>query len=121
MRKRNDSRAADPHREREAARYENPIASREHILQTLAKAGVPLTDAELAERLAIKPDEREAFERRLAAMEREAQILRNRKGAILVATKLHLIAGRVEGHPEGYGFVVPDEGEIGRPHARTPV
>ena len=110
-RRRNDSRSADPHREREAARYENPIASREFILQTLAKAGVPLTDAELAQRLAIKPDEREPFERRLAAMEREAQIVRNRKGAILVAQKLHLIAGRVEGHPDGFGFVVPEEGE----------
>jgi len=101
----------DPHREREAARYENPIASRELILQTLAAAGVPLTDAELSQRLAIKASEREPFERRLAAMEREAQIVRNRKGAILVAQKLHLIAGRVEGHPEGYGFVVPEEGE----------
>jgi len=111
MRKRNDSRSADPHREREAARYENPIASREFILQTLAEAGVPLTDGELAQRLAIKPDEREPFERRLAAMEREAQIVRNRKGAILVAQKLHLIAGRVEGHPDGFGFVVPEEGE----------
>ena len=101
----------DPHREREAARYENPVASRELILQTLAAAGVPLTDAELAQKLAIAQSEREGFERRLAAMEREAQIVRNRKGAILVAQKLHLIAGRVEGHPEGYGFVVPDEGE----------
>ncbi|HZF19617.1 MAG TPA: ribonuclease R [Burkholderiales bacterium] len=101
----------DPHREREAARYENPVASRELILETLAAAGVPLTDAELAQRLAITPSEREGFERRLAAMEREAQIVRNRKGAILVAQKLHLVAGRVEGHPEGYGFVVPDEGE----------
>jgi ribonuclease R len=111
MKKRPHGRPLDPHGEREAARYENPIASREHILQTLADAGVPLADAELAQRLAIKPEEREAFERRLAAMEREAQIVRNRKGAILVATKLHLIAGRVEGHPEGYGFVVPEEGE----------
>ncbi|HET7199528.1 MAG TPA: RNB domain-containing ribonuclease, partial [Burkholderiales bacterium] len=108
--KRADRRALDPHRDREAARYENPIASREFILQTLAQAGVPLTDAELAQRLAIEPGERDAFERRLAAMEREAEILRNRKGAILVATKLHLVTGRVEGHPDGYGFVLPDEG-----------
>src|SRR4029077_17426446 len=91
--------------------YENPVASRELILQTLAAAGVPLTDAELAQRLAMPQSDREGFERRLAAMEREAQIVRNRKGAILVAQKLHLVAGRVEGHPEGYGFVVPDEGE----------
>ena len=111
MSTRKQHRPKDPHREREAARYENPIASRELILQTLSDAGVPLTDAELAQRLAITRDEREAFERRLAAMEREAQILRNRKGAILVAQKLRLVAGRVEGHPDGYGFVVPDEGD----------
>jgi len=79
-------------------------------LQVLAKAGVPLLDQDLAKRLAIKPSELEAFERRLAAMEREAQILRNRKGAILVATKIDLIAGRVEGHPDGYGFVVAEQG-----------
>jgi ribonuclease R len=100
----------DPHHAREAARYEAPIASREFILETLADAGVPLSAEELARRVGIDGDEREAFERRVAAMEREGQLLRNRKGALLVATKLDLIAGRVEGHPDGYGFVVPDDG-----------
>src|SRR5882762_1526446 len=111
MKKRDIARATDPHREREASRYEHPIPSREFILQTLAEAGVPLTDEELARRLAIKPKERDAFVKRLGAMERDGQILRNRKGAILVASKLDLIKGRVEGHPDGYGFVVADEGE----------
>jgi len=111
MKKRDTARATDPHREREASRYEHPIPSREFILQTLAEAGVPLTDEELARRLAIKPTERDALAKRLGAMERDGQILRNRKGAILVAAKLHLIKGRVEGHPDGYGFVVADEGE----------
>jgi ribonuclease R len=100
----------DPHRAREAARYESPIASREFILDTLAEAGVPLTADELARRVGIDAAEREAFERRIAAMERQGQLLRNRKGALLVATKLDLIPGRVEGHPDGYGFVVPDDG-----------
>jgi ribonuclease R len=100
----------DPHREREAERYESPIASREFILQTLAEAGVPLLDKELLRRTGIKPREREGFERRIAAMERDGQILRNRKGAILAASKLDLVAGRVEGHPDGYGFVVPENG-----------
>src|SRR6266851_7366420 len=96
MKKRDVARATDPHREREASRYEHPIPSREFILQTLAEAGVPLTDEELARRLAIKPKERDAFVKRLGAMERDGQILRNRKGAILVASKLDLIKGRVE-------------------------
>src|SRR5258706_8836422 len=107
MKKRDVARATDPHREREASRYEHPIPSREFILQTLAQAGVPLTDEELARRLAIKPKEGDAFVKRLGAMERDGQILRNRKGAILVASKLDLIKGRVEGHPDGYGFLVP--------------
>ena len=111
MKKRDVERVTDPHREREASRYEHPIPSREFILQTLAQAGVPLTDEELARRLAIKPKERDAFVKRLGAMERDGQILRNRKGAILVASKLDLIKGRVEGHPDGYGFVVAEDGE----------
>src|SRR5260221_10957929 len=111
MKKRDVARATDPHREREASRYEHPIPSREFILQTLAQAGVPLTDEELARRLAIKPKEGDAFVKRLGAMERDGQILRNRKGAILVASKLDLIKGRVEGHPDGYGFVVAEDGE----------
>src|SRR6266566_1774888 len=110
MKKRDITRATDPHRDREASRYEHPIASREFILRTLAEAGVPLTDDELAHRLAIKTKERDAFVKRLGAMEREGQILRNRKGAILVAAKLDLVTGRVEGHPDGYGFVVAEEG-----------
>src|ERR1700720_1347350 len=104
MKKHRAARAADPHHEREALRYEHPIPSREFVLQTLAEAGVPLTDEELAQRLAIRPEERDAFVKRLGAMEREGQILRNRKGAILVAAKLDLVTGRVEGHPDGYGF-----------------
>ena len=110
IKKRHGAKSKDPHREREAERYESPIASREYILEVRAQAGVPLADRELARRLGLKPRERNAFERRIAAMERDGQILRNRKGAILVATKLDLITGRVEGHPDGYGFVVPEDG-----------
>jgi len=104
-------RARDPYLEREASRYEAPIPSREFILDTLAEAGVPLSDADLARALGIRRAEDEAFARRLGAMERAGQILRNRKGDILVAHKLDLVAGRVEAHPDGFGFVVPDEGK----------
>src|SRR5204863_170667 len=38
---------------------------REFILRTLAESGVPLSDEELARRLAIKPKERDAFVKRL--------------------------------------------------------
>jgi ribonuclease R len=43
-------------------------------------------------------------------MEREAQLLRNRKECYLLPERASLIAGRVEGHPDGYGFLIPDDG-----------
>jgi ribonuclease R len=103
-------RTHDPHYAREAARYEHPLPSRELILDILAGEGVPVHEERLCELLHIEPAEADSFRRRLRAMEREGQIMRNRRDAILVAEKLDLIAGRVEGHPDGYGFLVPDEG-----------
>jgi len=103
-------RLSDPHRAREAERYEQPLPSRELILETLAQQGVPVQEENLCGLLQIEAGEVESFRRRLRAMERDGQIMRNRRDAILVAHKLDLIAGRVEGHPDGYGFLVPDGG-----------
>ena len=100
---------SDPHYEREAERYANPLPSRELILDTLAKEGVPVQEEQLCRILHIDAAEMDGFRRRLRAMEREGQIMRNRKDAILVAQKLDLVAGRIEGHPDGYGFLIPDE------------
>ena len=99
----------DPHYAREAERYDNPLPSRELILDTLAAEGIPVQEETLCKLLHIEAAEEESFRRRLRAMEREGQIMRNRRDAILVAGKLDLVAGRVEGHPDGYGFLVPDE------------
>jgi len=110
LKKRSSKFRSDPHGDREASRYEQPIASRELILQVLGEAQAPLTERDLSRRLGLKKRDESALGRRLAAMEREGQILRNRKGAILIARKLDLTAGRVEGHPDGYGFVAPDPG-----------
>jgi ribonuclease R len=110
---RNWDRRKDPFLERETERYDEPIPSREYILEVLAGEGVPTEERDLAKMLGIKKKEMDLFERRIGAMERSGQLLRNRKGALLVARKLDLIAGRVIGHPDGFGFVVPD-GEMER-------
>jgi ribonuclease R len=101
---------ADPFGAREAERYESPLPSREYILQLLRDEAVPMDERRLAKLFELAPDEVEPFERRLGAMERDGQLLRNRKGALLVAEKLDLVPGRVEAHPDGYGFVIPDGG-----------
>ena len=54
--------------------------------------------------------EAEALDRRLKAMEREGELIRNRRQGYGVVSKLELIKGRVIGHPEGYGFLNPDDG-----------
>jgi ribonuclease R len=106
----NSLRYQDPHLERERERYDHPLPSREFILQILADEGVPLSVDKLAKLFDIEPDEWDLFERRLNAMERDGQVMRNRKGAVCMMDKLDLIKGRVQGHPDGFGFLVPDDG-----------
>jgi ribonuclease R len=103
-------RRADPHFERESARYEFPLPSREYIGQMLVDEGRPLSFDELVDLLEISSGEREMFQRRLGAMEREGQLMRNRKGTYIVPERASLTAGKVQGHPDGYGFLVPDDG-----------
>jgi ribonuclease R len=103
-------RAGDPHYEREARRYERPVPSREFVLETLNTRGVPVSEQELEELLHIAPAERDAFARRIAAMERDGEIMRNRRNAICVVAKLDLVRGRVQGHPDGFGFLIRDDG-----------
>ena len=91
--------------------YDPDVPSREQILTVLRKAPVPLTPEELARKLGIQKEKTLAgFERRLAAMERDGQLLPNRKGVLLLANKLDFIAGRVLGHRDGFGFLIRDDG-----------
>jgi ribonuclease R len=96
--------------ERECQRYDFPLPSREYVGKILEQAGQPLDFAQLAAALDIRPEEREHFLRRLEAMEREGQLLRNRKNAYILPERASLVAGRVQGHPDGFGFLVPDDG-----------
>ena len=104
-------RASDPHLERERATYQDPLPSREFILQVMAAEGAPLQQEELVERLAISDDEVEFFARRLQAMARAGQIIVNRRRALCIAEKLDLVAGTVQGHPDGFGFLIRDDNQ----------
>ncbi|MFZ1548704.1 MAG: ribonuclease R [Candidatus Nitrotoga sp.] len=108
--KKKNIRELDPFLDRERAQYEHPLPSREYILQLLEKQGVPVAEEELCHILHIDEHEADLFTRRLRAMERDGQIMRNRKRAICVMDKLDLIKGKVQGHPDGFGFLIPDDG-----------
>jgi len=98
-------RDRDPFKAREAERYEHPVPSRELILEVLVEAGVPMEEKDLAKQLDIGKRDGDAFSRRIGAMERDGQIMRNRRGDLCVVEKLDLIRGRVMGHKDGFGFM----------------
>ena len=101
----------DPQADREAARYENPIPSREYILEHLEARGEPLTHLELSTELLLFDNEsQEALRRRLRAMARDGQLIENRGGAYGLVRKMDLIKGVIQGNKEGFGFVIPEDG-----------
>ena len=102
----------DPHADREADKYDNPVPSREFILELFEKEQKPLRLKQVAQHFDIEDDERfEGVSRRLKAMARDGQLVRNRRGAFGLVQKMDLIKGKVLGHPAGFGFLKPEEGE----------
>ena len=102
----------DPYAHREAARYANPIASREMILGILVSSNGPMPLDELIDKLKIpeEGEQRQAFQNRLRAMIRDGQIHQNRAGELAPAQHVDLIAGSVIANPNGFGFLRPDAG-----------
>ena len=104
-------RQLDPFLAREQEKYGRASPSREFILHYLEERGMPLTLEELCVEWRVDDDwELEALSRRLRAMERDGQLMRNRRDGYGLISKMNLVTGRVIGHAEGHGFLVPDEG-----------
>lgn len=101
----------DPFFERESEKYQDPIPSREYIMSIIDASEKGLTRSDLEELLDLVSEEhREALRRRLRAMTRDGQLLRNRRGQYRLMAALDLISGVVLGHREGHGFLKPDAG-----------
>lgn len=102
---------SDPFADREAQKYENPIPSRELILELLDRQPGPCTHPQVAELLELSDeDDIEALRRRLIAMARDGQLISNRRGAFAPVNLLDVVRARVQGHRDGYGFAIPVEG-----------
>lgn len=103
-----EASAKDPHANREAAKYDNPIPSREYITEVLEAAPGPMTHEALCEVLGLVDDDSvEALRRRLIAMSRDGQLISNRRQGYAPINRLDLIRARVQGHKDGFGFAVP--------------
>ena len=99
----------DPEAKQEAKKYDNPVASRTLLLETIKEEGM-MTQSSLFKALNVREDQEEGVSRRLSAMVRDGQLVRNRRGGYLPVDENHLIKGHVIAHADGFGFLVPDEG-----------
>ncbi|HXV40640.1 MAG TPA: ribonuclease R [Steroidobacteraceae bacterium] len=100
----------DPRFGEESERYERPVPSRELLLKSLAEAREPLAFDGLAERLGVHGEDRAALAKRLDAMVRDGQLIKNRAGQYCLIDRLSLVVGTVSGHRDGFGFLAPDGG-----------
>lgn len=101
----------DPNAAREAKKYDNPIPSREYIMQHLSDCGKPLSHPQLCDALQLTDETSiEALRRRLRAMERDGQLIKDRRDCYGLVDRMDLIAGKVSGHRDGYGFLIREDG-----------
>ncbi len=102
-------RDADPNAKQEKQSYDNPVPSRALIMNYLDERGAPATHEVLCREFELDDEDQvEALRRRLIAMARDGQLIQTRRGAFGLLNKMDLITGKVQGHRDGYGFVLPD-------------
>lgn len=83
--------------------------SRDQILRSLReKVTHPATPRELLRTLRIPREERATFRRLLKALVASGDLVQTRGGRVGLPDKMDLVVGRLETHPSGYGFVVPE-------------
>ena len=92
-------------------KYRISLPERQDILNYLAECNKPRTLRKIADALKVEGGEgRQALSKRIKAMQRDGQIVLNRRGGYGLINKMDLYQGTVIGHPEGYGFLnIEDE------------
>lgn len=100
----------DPFYNRESEKYEEPIPSRELILTVLEEFGRPMSRNQLISKLEVEEESKqEAIGFRLRAMLRDGQLMQDRRGRFCLLQRINLQRGRIQGHPDGFGFFIPDD------------
>jgi len=99
----------DPYLDRERQKYDSPVPSREFITQQIEEQARPLSRRELGELFGLEDeDDLEGLRRRLKAMERDGQLVRNRRNGYVLVDNEELVRGRIRAAADGSGVVHPD-------------
>ena len=86
------------------------IPSREDILGVLRSNATKHDSGQIASALGVPADELDGLMRRINAMERDGQVKLDKEGFYHVQSKENFIAGKVNSHRDGYGFLIPEDG-----------
>ncbi len=101
----------DPFAQREAKNYENPIPSREFILDLIAEQPDAINRFQIEKLLKLNdPERKEGLRRRLRAMERDGQVFFNKQKNYELISEMEVLEGIVSAHPDGFGFVLAEDG-----------
>lgn len=90
--------------------FDPDVPSREAIMQHLRSAAGSVAPETMAKALGASVPLSIGFDRRLKAMERDGQLAFNANGQVQLNTQLEFIAGKVQGHRDGFGFLLRDDG-----------
>jgi len=87
--------------------FDPDVPSREAILQILRSHKTALKPTALAKTLGVSLSN--GLERRLQAMQRDGQIVVKKNQALAINQDISFILGRVQGHRDGFGFLLRDD------------
>lgn len=75
------------------------------------KAYKPMAMEELMKVFQISRHDEKSFRQLVEQMEKEGEVIRTKANLYGVPERMDLIVGRLQGHPRGFGFVIPDDVE----------
>lgn len=83
---------------------------KERLLQLLREEDYkPSKIEEIMDMLHIDYNQRKILEATLKEMEKEGLVFKTKRGKYALPGRLGLVRGRIDGHPKGYGFLIPEE------------
>jgi len=89
----------------------HPVPEPTAIMQVFEVQGIPLAFGRVAELLGVDGDQpRKALRRRLQRLVSAGRLLINRKAEYCLLEKIDAVTGTVSAHPDGFGFLLPDDG-----------
>jgi len=93
---------------RKKERRKDLFPSSEQILQWMAEEDRPLLLKEILRHIGLQQNERQRAREILRGLADQGKIVRIRGNRYGLPTKMNLVVGKVRGHPDGYGFVIPE-------------